>query len=392
MTTTEAGLRLVAPRYRQESLADLLPGVLASLGVSGGGDPLGLSRGALQGVRKVAVLLLDGLGHHQLPLAAPHAPTLAELAAGRLPGGSAAAITTGFPSTTPTSLTSLGTGDSPGAHGLVGFRVKVPGKRRVLNHIEWWGDPDPLRWQPLPTLFERAAAAGVDVHVVSRPEFAGSGLTIAANRGGAYHGATDIDTLAAGMVGALARGDGPTLVYGYHPDIDKAGHKSGVDSPQWRAAAVGADRLLTRLVDALGPGVALVVTADHGQLNVPFEQRFDLDTDRRLRSGVRFVAGEPRVRYLHTRRGAAGDVIARWRGVLGDAAWVGSRDEAVANGWYGPVPEEHLRRIGDVVVVCRDRFAVLASKHERRAVTDMVGFHGAMTALEMMIPLLILRG
>jgi hypothetical protein len=149
------------------------------------------------------------------------------------------------------------------------------------------------------------------------------------------------------------------------------------------------DRLLTLVVEGLPPRCALVVTADHGQLDVPAELRFDLDADPRLRAGVRVVAGEPRVRYLHTFAGATGDVIAAWRGVLGDAAWVVARDEAVAQGWFGPVPAAHLQRIGDVVVACHDRYAVLATKSEPATVSKLVAYHGSATAVEMVIPLIV---
>jgi hypothetical protein len=388
---TLPGLAAVRPTYGVASLADVLPGVLRALNVSGSVDPLGLAAGPLADVRKVAVLLIDGLGHHQIPDAAPHAPTLADMAAERLTGVTAQAITAGFPSTTPTSLASLGTGAAPGAHGLLGFTLNVPGTDRVLNHIDWRGDPDPLWWQPLRTQFDRAAAAGVAAHVVSRPEFAGSGLTVAAYRGGVYAGAANADALAARMLAVLATLDGPAIVYGYHPDLDRTGHLFGVHSPYWTAAAAEVDRLLTLVVEGLPPGCALVVTADHGQLDVPAELRFDLDADRRLRAGVRVVAGEPRVRYLHTFAGATGDVIAAWRGVLGDAAWVVARDEAVAEGWFGPVPAAHLQRIGDVVVACHDRYAVLATKSEPATVSKLVAYHGSATAAEMVIPLIVVR-
>ena len=151
------------------------------------------------------------------------------------------------------------------------------------------------------------------------------------------------------------------------------------------------DRLLTRLVDGLPPGAALVVTADHGQLNVPAAHRFDLDADARLRAGVRMVAGEARVRYLHTEPGATEDVIATWRGILGEAAWVGPRAEAVAAGWFGPVPPEHLQRVGDAVVICQGSYVVTASATEPAAAATMVAYHGGSTAIEMMIPLLVVR-
>src|SRR5690606_16538956 len=195
-----AGPPVLRPAYGTGSLADLLPSVLAALGVSGAVDRLGLTQ-RLSGVRRVAVLLIDGLGHDLLPAAAPVAPTLADALAGRL--GTLRPLTSGFPSTTPTSLTTLGTGAVPGAHGVVGFTVKVPGTDRVLNHIEWRADPDPARWQPLPTQFQRAAAAGVAVRVVSRPQYAGSGLTISAYDGAAYLPATDVETLATRLLAAL---------------------------------------------------------------------------------------------------------------------------------------------------------------------------------------------
>jgi len=273
----------------------------------------------------------------------------------------------------------------------VGFFLKIPGTDRVLNHIQWRDDPDPVRWQPLATQFGRAAASGVSAHVVDRPELADSGLSIAAYRGAAFIGAATVDALADRMLAVLAAATGPTVVYGYHPDLDKAGHLHGVDSEAWRLAVADVDRLVTRLVDGLPAGSALVLVADHGQLDVPAERRFDLDADPRLRAGIRVVAGEPRVRYLHTVPGATEDVIAAWRGILGEAAWVVSRDAAVAQGWFGPVPEEHLQRIGDVVVGCHFDYAVLATRTDPPTVAKLVAFHGSATDVEMMIPLLIVR-
>ncbi|SCF39839.1 alkaline phosphatase family protein [Micromonospora saelicesensis] len=381
-----APLEILGPDHGGGRLADVLPSALAVLGVPGSADPLGL-RPALAGVRRIAVLLVDGLGWYQLPTAAPYAPTLAGLAA-----TVARPLIAGFPSTTPTSLVSLGTGVAPGAHGVLGFTVRVPGTDRVLTHTDWAADPSPLHWQPVPTQLERARAAGVTTTVVSRPEFGGSGLTVAANRGGDFRGAAGGDAVATAMLAALAAGTGPTLVSGYHADLDRHGHVSGVDSAPWRVAATEVDALVARLVDGLPPDAALLVTADHGQLDVPAAHRFDLDTDPRLRAGVRLVAGEARVRYLHVEPGAVDDVRAAWLEVLGATARVRTRDEVVATGWFGPVPEEHLGRIGDVVVICNDTYAVMASRTERPMASKLVAYHGSDTAAELTVPLLVVRG
>jgi Type I phosphodiesterase / nucleotide pyrophosphatase len=377
---------MTVPRYGSASLPDVLPSALAVLGLPGP-DPLGL-RERLAGVRRIAVVLVDGLGYHLLPLAAPVAPTIADVLAGRL--GTVLELTSPFPSTTPTSLISLGTGVPPGQHGQLGFFLAIPGTGRVLDPLTWRDEPDPARWQPVPTQFERAAAAGVPVSVASRPEYAGSGLTVAAYRGSRYRGAANLDELATQVLAGLA--EAPALSYGYHPTLDTTGHFFGVDSDRWRAAATEVDALLARLVDGLPRDAALLITADHGQLDVPPDQRFDLDADPLLAAGIQVVAGEPRVRYLHTRPGAAPDVIDAWRAVLGDAAWVASREEAIGTGWYGPVSTGHAARLGDVVVVCRDRYAVLATAHEPATIAKLIAFHGSTTPVEMAIPLVVVRG
>ncbi len=375
---------LVRPRYGEASLADVLPSVLSCLGVPGARDTLHLEY-VLHDIRTVVVLLVDGFGHQLLPIARRSAPTLATLAIG------APVLTAGFPTTTPTSLTTLGTGAPPGSHGVVGFFLRIPGTDRILNHIHWHDDPDPMRWQPLPTQFDRARASGVTPYVVSRPEFDGSGLTRAAFRGSRYVPATDIDVTAERVIDLARAARGRTLIYTYEPYVDSCGHLFGVGSPQWHRAVADVDHLVTILLERLPRSAALVITADHGQINVPEGSRFDLDADPRLRVGVDVVAGEARVRYLHPTPGAMPDVIATWQSVLGDAAIVMPREQAVAEGWFGPIPEDHLLRVGEVVVMCTGDHAVLATKTDPAPVTTFAGFHGSATPAEMFIPLLIGR-
>lgn len=375
---------MVRPRYGVGSLADVLPSVLSCLGVPGAQDTLDLHH-VLEDVRAVVVLLIDGFGHELLPVARRSALTLTALAAG------APVLTAGFPTTTPTSLTTLGTGAPPGSHGVLGFFLRIPGTDRILNHIHWNDDPDPLRWQPLPTQFDRARAAGVAPYVVSRPEYERSGLTRSAFRGSQYVHASDNESLAERIIELVRREKGRSLIYGYDPTVDSLGHVYGVGSPQWHRAVADVDHLITILLERLPRGTALVITADHGQVNVPPASRIDLDADPRLRAGVDVVAGEARVRYLHTTAGALDDVLATWRSVLGEAAVVLSRDQAVAEGWFGPLPEEHLQRIGDVIVMCTGDTVVLATQTDPPAVGRLVAFHGSATPVEMHVPLLVGR-
>ncbi|MGH3970065.1 MAG: alkaline phosphatase family protein [Mycobacterium sp.] len=381
--------RPASPRLRSSlgSICDVLPSAAALLGVPEAVDALGVTDWAGE-VRRVAVLLVDGMGWHLLPELAADAPLLASVLAGET--GRLDELACTFPSTTPTSLVSLATGVSPGQHGILGFTLRVPDADRVLNHIFWRDDPPPARWQPVPTWFERLAAAGISARAVLPAHFIGSGLTQAAYRGAQFCATTKGEDYAGRVAAQLTAA--PGLVYAYTAALDTAAHLSGIGSDAWHAAAAHVDALLTRLIEALPPDAALLVTADHGGLNVPATARVDLDADPRLGAGVHTVAGDPRVRYLHTVDAAAPDVIAAWTEVMGDRADVRHRDDAVAAGWFGPVHPDHLRRIGDVVVTCTGDTAVLASAHEPPEVAALIGFHGAATAVEMAIPLIAFRG
>lgn len=373
------------------SLCDVLPAAAALLGVpdaSGKLDKLAVTDWAdSDRIDRVLVVLVDGLGWHLLPQLAGSAPLLASVLAGGT--GRLTQLECTFPSTTPTSLVSLGTGVMPGEHGVLGFTVNVPGTDRVLTHIFWGDDPPPTTWQPVPTWFERLRDARIGARAVLPELFIGSGLTEAAYRGAEFRPTAKGEHYGARVAAELAAA--PGLVYGYTAALDHAAHVSGIGSPHWRSAAVKVDVLLRHLVEHLPGDAALVVTADHGGLNVPGPARIDLDADPRLRAGIRVVAGEPRVRYLHTEPGATADVLATWTDLLAGRATVHSRDDAVATGVFGPVREEHLARIGDIVVTCSGDTAILATEHEPPQTAQLVGFHGGLTPAETAIPLIVFR-
>lgn len=368
------------------TLAAVLPGALAALGEPGGADPLGLAT-ELQDVRQLAVLLVDGLGYHLLPEAARSAPLIGDVLAGS--AGSLRELASTFPSTTPTSLVTLGTGRLPGAHGVLGFTLNVPTTDRVLTHILWRSDPPPRQWQPLPRLLEQAPAAGISTAVIAPAPFEGSGLTDAAYGAPRYVGRKPGRATAAAIAAELRAGT--RLVYGYHAGVDTAAHTHGIASPQWQRAVRQAGRLISAVVDGLPDGAALLVTADHGGLDIAPENRIDIDRDPRLLEGVRVVAGEPRVRYLHVQPGALEAVRSTWQEALGGRARVCLRDEVVEAGLFGPMADAHRARIGDLVVICTAPIALYATAHEPPETAELVGMHGALTAAETAIPLITFR-
>ncbi|WP_051704370.1 alkaline phosphatase family protein [Glycomyces sp. NRRL B-16210] len=372
----------VQPAYGTGTLADIMPTALAALGVPG---PSGtLLRGTeLDGVRRVAVLLLDGFGYHLLGQAAQASATVGAIHHGEL--GTLTPITATVPSSTPISLASLACGMPPGVHGIIGFTVRVPDSGDLVTHIRWDGAPDPETWQPQPTCFERATADGVVCTVVSNGVFRDTGLTRAIYRGADWLPAVAPHEVAEGTVAALARGD-RSLVYAYLNEVDTAGHFHGIGSPEWLESVAKVSEAIDGILSGLPRDAALFVTADHGMVNVT--DRLHVDERPDLLHGVESIGGDGRMRYLYTAPGATEEVRQAWTDAVGDRAELLDRDEAVDRGWFGPeVTARSRERIGDLVVACKDTFAVVGVEGEPPHVARLIGQHGGLTAAEMAIPL-----
>jgi type I phosphodiesterase/nucleotide pyrophosphatase len=367
----------VEPAYHRRSLGDVVPAVAAALGVPLEEVPSDLD---LPEAAAYVVFLVDGLGARLLQRYAHAAPYLSSLLDAQAPG------TAGVPSTTATSLASLGTGLTPGAHGLVGFTSRVPGTDKLLNALLWDRDVDPLAWQPHPTAFSRLQLLGATVTVVNKREFARSGLTVAAHRGADYVAA---DRVGERIAAALAVPTGaPSLTYLYDGDLDWTGHRYGVASTQWLQQLAMIDAEAEQLREALPASTRLLVVADHGMVDAPPESRVDVDDFPELRDGVALLGGEARFRHVYCTRGAVDDVVATWSAHLGARADVRTREAAIGRGWFGPVDHGVLPRLGDVVVACRDDTALMSSVQFAYE-TTLVGLHGSLTADEMLIPLLV---
>lgn len=364
-----------APEYGRSSLADVAPSVLSALGVPGEPNPLGLPP-----TRHAWVLLVDGLGWELLRAHARQAPFLSGLLA------AGTALSAGFPTTTATSLTSLGTGMPPGRHGVVGFQVAIPGTDEILNQLVWGAGVDPERWQPHRTVYQRAEAAGVRTSYVAASAFEGSDLTMASARGSTYRPADGFSALVVAAAEA-ARAQSRSYTFIYHPHLDAVGHFFGVDSPRWRSELGFVDRLAELLANELPPDGSLYVVADHGMVDIPTESKIDVGSDAELAAGVRVLAGEPRMRHVYTNSDATEDVLAAWRERLEGHALVLGREEAIAAGWFGQVDALVYPRIGDVLAVALGDTALVAPTTEPM-MSSQVGMHGSLTPAELRIPLL----
>lgn len=354
------------PTYDGACISNVVPALLHAEGAA----PAWLPAPAHEAER-VVLLVVDGLGWNQLATRARKAPVLSGLAGGP--------ITTVAPSTTATALTSITTGLPPGEHGVMGYRIAVHGE--VLNVLRWSTAAGDARQSIPPAKVQgHAPFGGHRPPAVTRTEFATSGFTGAHLDGARFTGFRTIGTLAAEVV-RLSRAGEP-FVYAYYEGLDKVSHEYGLGY-QYDEELVWIDRLVERLLDQLPTGTAVVVTADHGQVETGSNT---MPLPGELLSHVQMQSGEGRFRWLHARAGRATALREAAGDLLAEHAWVRSRDEAIAEGWYGPVVTDAAAgRLGDVLLAAKGTIAF-----EDPADTGpyvLVGRHGSLTPDEMLVPL-----
>lgn len=374
MTSTRA----VLPDYSGANLVGLVPALMAPPEER----PPWVPEAAV-GARQVVLLVLDGLGWLQLQERRDLAPVMAGLAGGP--------ITSVVPTTTACALTSLAVGAPPAAHGVVGYRVVVDGPSgpEVMNVLKWRtpsGDARPFV-DPL-TFQSRDPFAGEPVPVVSRAAFAGTGFTVAHQRGARQVGWYEASGLAVDTRAQVRAGE--PFVYSYYDGIDRVAHIYGFDE-HYDAELAAVDRIVGDLLDTLPPEAALVVTADHGQVEVGANL---VELDDGVMDKVSLVSGEPRFRWLHAAGEgprAVSELAALCRARYADRAWVVTYDEMEREGWLGgPVTAEVRPRLGDVALV---PFAPIAFMEPGEAAESrLMCRHGSLTEEEMFVPLVASRG
>ena len=329
----------------------------------------------VDGARQIVLLVLDGLGSRQLDA---RVSSLAPV----LGSGTGTTITSVAPSTTASALTSLTTGLPPSEHGVVGYRVAVGDE--ILNVLGWrLGERDGRRLVPPRSFQPRPAfpASPGPTPVVSRNEYAATGFTAAHLGDSPLYGWRTPAGLVVEVWKLLEHG--APFVYAYYDGLDRTAHACGLDE-HYDAELRAVDRLVGDLLDVLRPGAALVVTADHGQVEVgPSIEVLGAE----VMAAVRLLSGEGRFRWLHARPGAKDDLLAVASERYADVAWVRDVEQVVDDGWLGGVPAADVQaRLGDVALVPFAATAFLdpADTGEQRLVCR----HGSLTPDEMSVPLL----
>ena len=357
-------------------LAGLSQSIFHTLGMGGTTNYLSLDESA-----RSALVLIDGLGFEALKRYQSEFPIFSTFT-------EHAPLISDFPSTTATNLVSLGTGALPGVHGMLGYTIRVPRSGepgRLLNALKWDERVDPLSWQKVPTLYERAIVEGLTVSHIAEKRYEGSGFTRAGMRGASYLGANYIpDKVDKAVVSLRSE---KSFAYIYLNAVDAAGHSEGVGSEKWLMALKSVAELLTGLAELLPRETQIYLTADHGMLNVG--EKVILGEGNSLLDHVTLIGGEARARHIYIREGALIDTAAQWREHFGDQVDIFTKEDAVQL-FGADVSEDALDRMGDLIAVPKNNLVLLdpaiASKEAK-----MVGHHGGFTPDEVLIPLLSYR-
>ena len=327
------------------------------------------------------LFLIDGFGFDTLSQYADVMPTMSRMFNHGL-------VQTSFPSTTATSLATLTTGELPGVHGMLGYTVQVPRSGgRLLNALKWDERVDPENWQPVETLFQRAANVGISVTHVAAKRYENSGFTRAVFRGAEYKGANVVADLVSETKQALQKT--PSFVYLYVNDLDNAGHSDGVGSDKWIAALSAIDQMVSQLMKEVPKGTRIWVTSDHGMINV--EEKIIIGQDNPLLTGVSVIAGEPRARHLYLENDSAQariDAASLWQQYLQEKALVLTREQAISSDLFGAqLSADAVDRMGEVIAIARGGLVLLDPERADKE-GAMVGHHGSDSDIESQVGLL----
>ncbi len=361
----------VLPDYRGACIANVYPALRQLDG------PPPWAPAPVAHAQQVVLLVLDGLGWEQLGERTDLAPTLAAMGGGP--------ITSVVPTTTATALTSITTGCPPAVHEVVGYRVRVGGAD-VLNVLRWRTAAGDARLLVDPAGFQSCPAfGGTAPPVVTRAEFESTGFTLAHLAGAQLHGWRVPSSLPV-QVGRLLRA-GHRFVYAYYDGIDKVAHERGFGA-YFDAEVRAADRLVADVAEVLPPGAVLVVTSDHGQVEVGDAS---VAIPPALLADSVLVSGEGRFRWLHARPGCADRLALACEHAFGDVAWVRTVDELDDQLWYGGHLGPKARaRLGDVALIAHQPVAF--SDPGDPGELALRCRHGSVTAAEMLVPLLAVAG
>lgn len=383
------------PDYGGGSLVNLMASLILGLGgESHAYVPLrALEPGQLQRYRSIVLLVIDGLGHRYLAASAAGSVLRAHLR-GR--------ITSVFPTTTATAITSFYTGLAPQQHGLTGWHTwfrELGCVLKVLPARARYGGPslgevkiDATRLFDHPPVFDRLRARS---HVVAPRFIAGSDFNRAHRGRAAVRGYETLEEMFGEISRVVRAPGGRRYVYAYWPDLDRIAHEHGIGSEAAQAHLAEFDAGFARFLERLaGSDTLVVATADHGIIDTAPEHLIDLGDHPELAGMLVLpLCGEPRVAYCYVRPDRTRDFEHYADRELAPYAVLRPSRDLVAQNFFGTgVPHPRLdERIGDYTLIMKGNHVIRDWLFGEQRYTQ-VGVHGGLSEQELYVPLIVASG
>ena len=381
---------LVRPRADGAAdLVDLMRGVRAAcLGTAAGDATSDRIAQVIGTAEHVVFVLVDGLGSELLRDLSAEGGFLASAVVEDLQAV--------YPSTTAASLTSIATGEHPGRHGVLGWHTRLPEldlTAEILPFVERFSKrplaefgADPALAFPVPSLLPQL---GRDAVAITRSYIADSTYSRYWAGGIANIGYERIEQGVDATIARVRAARGPSYTHLYLNQLDSICHEHGVHHPAVDALFALIDAELTRLREALGDDVRIIVTADHGHVDTGEDHLLPCD-DPLAALLVCPPSGEPRAPLFHVRPGERDRFAEGFRQRYGEHFALLAQEQVEELGLMGPSPWSGVARgrFGDFVAVAPAartyHWSDPAIKPHRHR-----GVHAGLTPGEMMVPLIV---
>jgi hypothetical protein len=379
------------PDYQGGGIVNLIASIASGFGATSlypAADALGVDEIAT--ARNVVLFVIDGLGANYLARVQPE---------GRLRQCQRATLTSTFPSTTATAITSFMTGLAPQQHGLTGWHMYFREIGAVLAVLPFrprhGGAPlsefglTPARLLRNPSLFN---SLGNLCHVVSPAAIVNSPFNIT-HAGRAHRvGYSKLNGLLTTVHDLVRSAKGRQYVYAYYSELDALAHAHGVESDTASRELASLDRAFGQFLDAIaGSDTLIIVTADHGFIDTQPNTVINLSEHPELVNMLSVpLCGEPRVAYCYLAAGRNGAFEGYVNKHLSHYATTHRSSELIDEGWFGPgVPNSELAgRIGDYTLIMKENYVIrdqLPGEHRH----VQIGVHGGISEDEMLVPLMV---
>jgi len=386
---------VVLPDYAGYSLVGIPSLVMHLLGVSSPPSPLA---GAIDvpPFDRVVLLILDGLGYRKLLRAFGNHGDMTLQRLGER--GAFLPITSVFPATTVTALTSYGTGLTPQQHGMIGYRLYLHETQSITNMIhlsilEDGRNGSALNEEltanallPVTTVYEQLSRNNVTSHSLLPHHIAGTGLSQLLYRGCSHsHPVVNFADMLVTARQILETSCDKTFLTLYWPGLDSIAHTRGPETDSYLAELLSVDAAIGRELLGRVDRTLLVVSSDHGFVPMRPTDYVALSDLPSLSDALLLPpVGEPRASYFHLRhRSETLQFDDLPGGLLRLAA-----DQALELGLlgHGKQHPELAHRLGDLIIASTGPAAIY---HPYPDAQLLPGMHGGLTIDEMLIPLIV---